>query len=1180
MSGLQRWSGREARALRAALRMSVRVFAAHLGVSNRTVSKWEAAGEQLTPLPDTQAVLDTALEQADAAAQERFHDSLSALRASLALHVPSLEPDLIQRPDEVEALVSILREAVSADGIKVVAVCGPGGFGKTTLATQMCHEPRLVELFNEILWVETGEDCTAARVVELVSDLCVHLDGTRPALTDPEQAGFHLARVLDVRRTLLVIDNVWSAADLAPFLLGGPECVRLVTTRNVRVCPSTTRIMRLGPMSPNDISELLRRNISPLARNEAARLAELCGGWPLLANVVGANVGQDVAAGALPSRAAVAAGEALRSYGPQAFDVWDADQRRNAIGQAIMSSIDSLDDHVVISEGSGLRDRYLSLAIFPAATPVPLSVLSQWWQTAHGWNLSAVRHFCRALADRSLISAYLADRDVIMLHDVFRAYLRHLVGGDWPALHKSLVEAYRPIVDGRWEDSSDEHEYIQLHLSYHLNAAGLDDELVKVLSSASFVVNKVMRLGHQSLIADRTVLDSLHSAAQAEYPLHSDWVTARALTGAGYLLHNLVTAADMATTMTVALLRTSTEPTVIDSLRQISDQTDDGFDVGWVRGGPAVPDEVSPGHVGAVVGVAACGNLVVSVGEDGVVRLWDLATRRHIRSYRGHVGWVFATAISPDREIIASAGEDRVIRLWRTDAGGPVGVLSGHTRRVRSLAFSANGRLVSGAEDGRILVWDIERLSLLREMDTPGCPLWSVAVGCADTVVAAGGEDEFVRLFDLSTGQLLAEQAAHRDWVRCVAFASDAPLLVSASGDRTVLLWIAASGRLAPIRRIDVSEARIRSVAVTEKADLVIASTESATIHAFTVDGSAGRAEPPPGVDWIRSVALAEDGTIIAGCEDGAVRLWRADSGDQLALLCSGANTVWSTQFAAAGELAVLGHGNGLIEVWDAVTAESRRRLRAAAGRVWSLAGNRHHVAAASGDGLVRVWSLRDEGGRLTFNDDQVRTWSVAVAPEAEHLAASTGTGHVRLWDLRSGELRWERDAHAGRVRSIAFDDGGDLLAACGGDGVVRVWHAPTGDPVTEFANPAGWARTVALDPSGKRLAVGSGTGEVYVRDIAADEFVAHLPGHTGRVLMVGFTQDPDRLVSAAADGTVRIWSLAEQHQVAEVRVDASLQCAAFDPLTGRLLAGSAAGVAMLTIKSAAPRRAGVAAHG
>ncbi|MET8993418.1 helix-turn-helix domain-containing protein [Nonomuraea wenchangensis] len=45
------WSGREIRALREAKRMSIRQFAAHLGVSERLVSKWEAGGEKLHPRP-------------------------------------------------------------------------------------------------------------------------------------------------------------------------------------------------------------------------------------------------------------------------------------------------------------------------------------------------------------------------------------------------------------------------------------------------------------------------------------------------------------------------------------------------------------------------------------------------------------------------------------------------------------------------------------------------------------------------------------------------------------------------------------------------------------------------------------------------------------------------------------------------------------------------------------------------------------------------------------------------------------------------------------------------------------------------------------------------------------------------------------------------------------------------
>ncbi|WP_405596274.1 hypothetical protein OG741_08930 [Streptomyces sp. NBC_01410] len=77
MVSVQQWTGREARALRSALRMSTRAFADHLGVALRTVAKWESLGEATQPRPDTQAILDTALARATSAVHARFETLLS-----------------------------------------------------------------------------------------------------------------------------------------------------------------------------------------------------------------------------------------------------------------------------------------------------------------------------------------------------------------------------------------------------------------------------------------------------------------------------------------------------------------------------------------------------------------------------------------------------------------------------------------------------------------------------------------------------------------------------------------------------------------------------------------------------------------------------------------------------------------------------------------------------------------------------------------------------------------------------------------------------------------------------------------------------------------------------------------------------------------------------------------------
>ena len=66
------WSGREARALRTGLRMTIEAFAEHLGVAVRTVAKWEAQGPKIVPTAGIQEVLDTVLERATPAQQSRF----------------------------------------------------------------------------------------------------------------------------------------------------------------------------------------------------------------------------------------------------------------------------------------------------------------------------------------------------------------------------------------------------------------------------------------------------------------------------------------------------------------------------------------------------------------------------------------------------------------------------------------------------------------------------------------------------------------------------------------------------------------------------------------------------------------------------------------------------------------------------------------------------------------------------------------------------------------------------------------------------------------------------------------------------------------------------------------------------------------------------------------------------
>lgn len=89
---VEQWTGREVRMLRHALRMSVREFASHLGVSDRMASKWESGVGNCRPRQSNQAALDTALARADESARRLFGLSFAVVTTEAEPGVRTVGP--------------------------------------------------------------------------------------------------------------------------------------------------------------------------------------------------------------------------------------------------------------------------------------------------------------------------------------------------------------------------------------------------------------------------------------------------------------------------------------------------------------------------------------------------------------------------------------------------------------------------------------------------------------------------------------------------------------------------------------------------------------------------------------------------------------------------------------------------------------------------------------------------------------------------------------------------------------------------------------------------------------------------------------------------------------------------------------------------------------------------------
>jgi WD40 repeat protein len=97
---------------------------------------------------------------------------------------------------------------------------------------------------------------------------------------------------------------------------------------------------------------------------------------------------------------------------------------------------------------------------------------------------------------------------------------------------------------------------------------------------------------------------------------------------------------------------------------------------------------------------------------DCTARLWDAATGKELRQYRGHTGAVMSVTFTPDSGAALSASEDGTVRMWDVTATGAVGVFKGHTGAVYAVAASPDGNYsVSGGRDTVLRMWELPILA-------------------------------------------------------------------------------------------------------------------------------------------------------------------------------------------------------------------------------------------------------------------------------------------------------------------------------------------------------------------------------------------------------------------------------------------------------------------------------------
>lgn len=517
-----------------------------------------------------------------------------------------------------------------------------------------------------------------------------------------------------------------------------------------------------------------------------------------------------------------------------------------------------------------------------------------------------------------------------------------------------------------------------------------------------------------------------------------------------------------------------------DGTRIVSGGEDGVLRIWDVKTGAAI-DRPLLGHRRAITALVMRpdGARVVSAGEDGSVRLWDLRSGQPVgEPVQAHRSPVLALAISRNGERLASSGQDGTIRLWDGASLQPIGTpFEGHKSRAHSVAFNSDGsRLASGGYDNTVRIWDVASGKMIRKpLSGHGDTVVSVAFSPDDAIIASGSEDNTVRLWNAVTGELIGRPLlGHQGAVTSLAFSADGNRILSASEDKSLRVWEVKSGR--------------------QNGDTLVGHQRDVTAAAYTVDGA----------------------RVVSASLDGTLRMWDAKSHQPIDVMFSGHQRAVTTVAVSPDDSYVVSGGeDGTLRFWDIKTGRPMREpWKAHARAVRAIAISRDGSRIVSGAEGNRVVSRRSGRGQA---------------------ATDASDDLLIVWDVKSGQRIGEPlRGHTDTVTGVAFSADGARIVSGSDDETVRIWDARTRQPIgapIKHEDQGSAVKSVAISPDGKRIVAGydADGNEQYrlrVLDTTTGRQIGRsLRGHRGTIRSVAFSPDGESIVSASGDNTLRIWS-------------------------------------------------------
>lgn len=271
---------------------------------------------------------------------------------------------------------------------------------------------------------------------------------------------------------------------------------------------------------------------------------------------------------------------------------------------------------------------------------------------------------------------------------------------------------------------------------------------------------------------------------------------------------------------------------------------------------------------------------LLACSSAGGVAIWRGTLESAPVFIKQHDGPVKGVTFAPNSATLATASADTTVKVWDLRAFSPsmqpMNVYTDHTSAAEKVLFERHGGVIACGVDGTVRIWrGTSKLTLEGHTDEVN----SITLSADGRLLASGGRDKSICIWNTLTGELLQRFEAHQDWVRVLRFHPSAPRLLSASRDHSAAVW-------------DIQD--------PAQPQRLFTLAHMGDVRAATWD--------------------AHGELIATGSTDAQIQLWRADDGTPLHSFSGHTNPVLTLCFHPQNLFLVSGGGDNLLHLWGVLS--------------------------------------------------------------------------------------------------------------------------------------------------------------------------------------------------------------------------------------------------------------------